>query len=160
MRAISLSLLLSIISHSASAETIYGQTFDYKKARPASVYFTGKTREQIELYCKNDTLGGIDLAACAHFEFEVTIDALDKRVLMVTQKMEKNDESLRSEGEPQALPYFKKAQAHWKIYRDSNCYAEAYESGPASLRFIEFWNCMSRITKNRLNELTKANTDE
>ncbi|CAB3807475.1 lysozyme inhibitor LprI family protein [Paraburkholderia caffeinilytica] len=160
MRSIIIFLLLSTISHSASAETIYGRTFDYKKAKPASVYFTGKTREQIELYCKNDRLGGFDLAACAHFEFEIAIDSLNKRVSIATREIEKNDKALRSEGEPEALPYFRKAQAHWEIYRDSYCYAEVYETGPASSRFIEFWDCMTRITRNRLHELAKANTDE
>ncbi|MFM0502507.1 lysozyme inhibitor LprI family protein [Paraburkholderia caffeinilytica] len=160
MRAISIFFLLSTIAHSTFAETIYGATFDYKKALPSTVYFAGKTHEQIVSHCKSNTLGGMDLAACAHFEFEITVDALNRKVLMVEREIEKNDKNLLDEDEPLALPYFKNAQIHWELYRDNFCYAEVYEAGPASLRFIEFWNCMTRITKNRLDEMAKSNADE
>ncbi|WP_429556971.1 lysozyme inhibitor LprI family protein [Paraburkholderia youngii] len=49
----------------------------------------------------------------------------------------------------------RRGQESWKLYRDNECYAEVYEVGQASLRFVEFWDCMTRITRNRLDELTK-----
>ncbi|WP_414696905.1 lysozyme inhibitor LprI family protein [Paraburkholderia sp.] len=60
----------------------------------------------------------------------------------------------RANGEPRALPYFKRGQENWKRYRDDECYANVYEVGQAWLRFVEFWERMTRITKNRLDELT------
>ncbi|MFP4894191.1 lysozyme inhibitor LprI family protein [Paraburkholderia sp. EG304] len=65
------------------------------------------------------------------------------------------DQELRANGEPEALPYFRRGQESWNLYRDNECYAEVYEAGQASLRFVEFWDCMTRITTHRLDELTK-----
>ncbi|SMG56178.1 Protein of unknown function [Paraburkholderia susongensis] len=102
----------------------------------------------------------MDLSACAQFRYEGAIDALNRKVLEVEKTIAVDDKANGVYGEPAALPYFKKAQMHWQLYRDNDCYSNVYEVGPASLRFIDFWDCMTRMTKNRLDELAKPNSDE
>jgi len=161
MRAISILLLLFFAVQGAYAsESIYGSEFDYTKAKPASANFPGKTYGQIETYCTKDSLGTMDLSACAQLRFERVRDVLNKKLIEIQTSIGSDDKEHRLNGEPEALPFLKKAQASWQIYRDNECYANVYEVGQASLRFVDFWDCMIRITKSRLDELTKSNTDE
>lgn len=161
MRRISALLALLAISHAAFASSsIYGSEFDYKKAKPAREYFSGKSNEQIILYCKNEMIGTMDLSACAQFRYEVVANALSKRVAVVERVLQDDDKNNGAYGGPAALPFFKKSQANWELYRDNNCYSDVYSVGQASLRFVDFWDCMARITKNRLDELTTPNDDK
>lgn len=160
-RATSAMVALLVIANAAYASSsIYGPAFDYKKAKPASVYFSGETREQVEAYCKKEMLGTMDLSACAQFRYEVTIAALNKRVAAVEKILEDDDKENDAYGQPAALPFFKKAQANWALYRDNDCYSDTYSVGQASLHFVYFWDCMTRITKSRLDELTRPDADE
>jgi uncharacterized protein YecT (DUF1311 family) len=161
MRAISLLLLLFFATQAACAsESIYGSEFDYTKAKPASANFPGKTDGEIEAYCSKDSLGNMELSACTQFKFERTRDMLNKKLLEIEASISSGDKEHRVNGEPEALPFFKKSQANWQLYRDNECYSNVYEVGQASLRFVDFWACMTRITKSRFDELTKPNADE
>lgn len=154
-------IVLCAIWHAANASSsIYGSEFDYTKAKPAREYFSGKSNEQIALYCKKEMLGTTDSAACAQFRYEVVANALGKRISVIEKTLQDDDKENVANGEPAALPFFKKSQMNWALYRDNDCYSDVYSVGQASLRFIDFWDCMSRITKNRLDELTKPNDDE
>ncbi|MEX3815518.1 hypothetical protein AB3X96_35670 [Paraburkholderia sp. BR13439] len=55
--------------------------------------------------------------------------------------MADGDNELRANSEPEALPYFpeRRGQESRKLHRDNESYAEVYEVGQASLRFVEFW---------------------
>lgn len=153
-------VLLLAVNFAYASPSIYGAEFDYKKAKPASQFFSGKTPKQIASYCENEKLGTRDLSACAQFRYETALDVLNKRVSSVERALEDNDKRNGAFGEPAALPFFKKSQANWERYRDNNCYSDVYSVGQASLRFVDFWDCMARITKNRIDELTKPNDDE
>jgi uncharacterized protein YecT (DUF1311 family) len=124
------------------------------------VYFSGKTYEQIASYCKNKMLGTMDLSACAQFRYERTIEALNKKVTEIKNFTRNFDREHQANGEPEALLFIEKAQSNWILYRDSECYSEIYQVGQASLHFVYFWDCMTRMTKNRLVELTRPNEDD
>ncbi|NVH73498.1 DUF1311 domain-containing protein [Paraburkholderia sp. JPY432] len=161
MRSTSMFFLLLCMSQATyCSQSIYGSEFDYKKAKPTSDYFYGKSRKEIELYCKREMLGTSDLSACAQFRYERIMDAFDKRVSEVEKILEEDDKANGAYGQPAALPYFKKAQANWLLYRENDCYSNVYSVGQASLRFVDFWDCMTGITKHRLDELTKPNSDD
>ncbi|NML29809.1 lysozyme inhibitor LprI family protein [Paraburkholderia antibiotica] len=159
MRAISISLLFLIFAPWVAAQSIYGEAFDYKKAEPTSKYFAGKTAAQINALCKHDSLPTADLSACAQYEFENADSALRKRLSEVQADTHSAHHLRRGAGEPDPLPYFNRAQDNWARYRDNECYFEVYEVGPASLRFAEFWDCMTRITKLRIKDLSSATAD-
>ncbi|CAE6881524.1 lysozyme inhibitor LprI family protein [Paraburkholderia domus] len=161
MRATSVFFVLLLVANAAYASSsIYGSEFDYKKAKPASTYFSGKNRQHVASFCKKEMLGTMDLSACAQFRYELAIEALNKRIQVVEKILEADDKDNGTYGEPAALPFFRKAQANWELYRDNNCYSDVYSVGQASLRFIDFWDCMTRITKQRLDELTNPSQDD
>lgn len=161
MRVINIFIFLFLFANAAyPSSSIYGSSFDYRKARPARAYFSGKNREQVAAYCKNEMLGTMDLAACSQFRYEVTLEALNKRILEVEKLLRADDKYNREYDQPSSLPFFKKSQSSWEIYRDNNCYADVYSVGQASLHFVYFWDCMDRITENRLKELSSGNGDE
>jgi uncharacterized protein YecT (DUF1311 family) len=160
-RATSIILCLIFSANSTyAASSIYGSEFDYKKAKPASEYFHGKTREQVGVYCKKDMLSTMDLSACAQFRYEGAVAALNKMASEIEESIKDDDKENAAYKQPAALPFFKKAQSNWELYRDNDCYSDVYSVGQASLRFVDFWDCMTRITKNRLEELSKPNSDE
>jgi uncharacterized protein YecT (DUF1311 family) len=144
----------------ANSASIYGTTFDYRKAEPAISQFPGKTSQQIAEHCKSENLGTMELTTCAQFKFELAKTTLAKTVEATEKEIEKSDVELRKNHNPIALPYFKQAQSHWQSYRDNQCYANVYEIGQASIRFIDFWTCMEGITKTRIDELTKPDVTQ
>lgn len=150
-----------VLSVAASAKTIYSGEFDYKKFEPSSAYFAGRTPAEIAKLCKTgEHAGTMDISECAHRDYESANINLENRLKTLRSEIEDDDKSLQAETEPLALPYFLKSQDAWAQYRESYCYYETYALGEASIRYINFWNCMSRITKSRLEELTKPNADE
>ncbi|WP_201700550.1 lysozyme inhibitor LprI family protein [Paraburkholderia hiiakae] len=152
--------LLLVTNVTCASTSIYGSAFDYKKVKPARDYFSDKTAEQIASYCKRGMLGVMDLSACAEFRYEMIADVLSKRISVVEEAIKEGDKANAEYGGPAALPFFKKGQANWERYRDNICYSNVYSVGQASLRFVDFWDCMARITKNRLDELTKPDVDD
>lgn len=150
-----------VLSVGASAKTIYSGEFDYRKVEPSSVYFSGRTRAEISKWCKTGEHASTeDLGQCSHMEYENADRDLTKRLKLVRAAIAENDKSLKADGEPLALPYFDKSQDAWAKYREGDCYSETYMLGEASMRYINFWDCMTRITKNRFNDLTRSNQDE
>lgn len=97
---------------------------------------------------------------CAHRDFEKSSTLLNRKIGAIKREISKNDKKLETNGWPVSLPYFLKSQQGWVQYRDNSCYSEIYGIGEASLRYTEFWNCMTRITKNRLQELSNPNPDD
>ncbi|MBC8741356.1 DUF1311 domain-containing protein [Paraburkholderia sp. UCT31] len=161
MRATSIFALLCLTAQLTYASTsIYGSAFDYKKAQPTSIYFTGKSPAEIASYCKKEYLGTTDISACAQFDYEMEAKTLNKKIAEIEKVTKDYDREHRANGEPEALPFFEKAQASWQRYRDNNCYSEVYQVGQASLHFVYFWDCMTRMTKNRLDELTRPDAEE
>jgi len=166
MRIISLLTLLCLllmpqIAYPLESPSIYGSAFDYKKAKPARVYyFSGKSDEQIESYCKQERIGTMDLSACAQFKYESIIKVLEKKVTEIEKIIKIDDKERGTYGDAAALPFFKKAQESWLLYRDNQCYADVYEVGLSSSRFLDFWDCMTRITENRLKELSPSTDND
>lgn len=144
----------------ATADTIYSGSFDYKRATPSSTYFAGKSDAQITSFCKDQRhTSQADIDACAHRGFEQEALILSTKVSNLYAGYRAGDEELKKNGWPIAAPYFEKAQTDWTIYRDNSCYAETYGLGEASLRYTEFWDCMTRITKTRVNELSAKDAE-
>lgn len=141
-------------------QSIYSGTFNYTKAEPAEKFFSGKSPSDIKSYCKTDSLPTEEAWQCSHFQFEQASIALNRQVTVIAAQLKKNDRALKADSYPLALPYFNKAQRHWQLFRDNECYSDTYSLGQASMRDMVFWDCMTRITKRRLDELTKPNTDE
>ncbi|MFP3796467.1 lysozyme inhibitor LprI family protein [Paraburkholderia sp. SIMBA_027] len=143
-----------VVAPIADAATVYGASFDYRKAEPAIEQYPGMTPDQIKAHCKNENLGGMEMATCAQFSFEAANATLAKAVEENEKEIAKNDMEIRKNHNPVALPYFKRAQISWQNYRDNQCYANVYEIGEASIRFIDFYACMEKITNSRIDELS------
>ncbi|MGF6698627.1 uncharacterized protein YecT (DUF1311 family) [Paraburkholderia sp. MM5496-R1] len=138
-------------------KTIYSVRFDYKKATPSSVYFTGKSREEIDRLCKTgEHASTADIAACSQRNFEQISAQLNSTIKPLETELRKGDVDLKADNNPVALPYFEKGQRAWVQYRDNQCYAETYSLGEASMRYMTFWDCMARITKGRISDLKSA----
>ncbi|POR54631.1 uncharacterized protein DUF1311 [Paraburkholderia eburnea] len=105
-------------------------------------------------------LSTMDLSACAQFHYEESVAALNAEIAKIEVVTRDSDRERKANAEPEALPYLRSAQRSWVIYRDNECYSETYQAGLASLHFIYFWDCMNRITKARLKELTTPDGEE
>ncbi|MCC8404935.1 DUF1311 domain-containing protein [Paraburkholderia sp. MMS20-SJTN17] len=160
MRAINLFLMLVLFAQKVFADSIYSGEFDYSKARSYKEFFLNKSDSEITIYCKRNSMGTEELWQCSHFYFEKSDEKLTKLVSEISMKLQNNDIALKANGEPAALPYFEAAQQHWKAFRDDECYSDTYSLGQASMRYMVFWDCMTRITKDRLNELARPDADE
>ncbi|CAG4913181.1 lysozyme inhibitor LprI family protein [Paraburkholderia gardini] len=156
-----ISLFPCVLSIAASAKTIYSGEFDYRKFEPSSMYFSGFTSSEISKLCEiGEHAGTMDISECAHRNYERANRNLEKKLKALRSEIVENDKSLKADGEPLALPYFVKSQEIWAQYRESGCYYETYMLGEASMRYITFWDCMTRITKSRLDELTRSGADD
>ncbi|MBN3812486.1 lysozyme inhibitor LprI family protein [Paraburkholderia sp. Ac-20347] len=154
VRNIASTIFLIMVSYSAYASTIYSVPFDYKRATPTNVYFSGRTESEINRFCKTQYHASqADVDACAHRDFEKASAELQKRASEVGNAYTSGDVELKENGQPTAGPYFFKSMASWADFRDAACYAETYALGEASSRYVEFWGCMTRITKSLTNEL-------
>jgi len=160
MRTIKFSVILMLIAQIASAETIYGVPFDYKKFESAREYFQKENVDQIEHFCKNDVRSTMDLSTCSQFEYEKVNGALTRRLLEAEKEIKNSDQSYHAPGDAYTWPCFRKAQNSWQTCRDNECYAEVYEAGPASMRFMDFWDCMTRITRLRLDEISPSKNQD
>jgi hypothetical protein len=83
-----------------NSASIYGTTFDYRKAEPAISQFPGKTSQQIAEHCKSENLGTMELTTCAQFKFESAKTTLAKTVEAAEKEIEKNDGELRKNHNP------------------------------------------------------------
>ncbi len=92
---------------------------------------------------------------CGHRDFERATRKLNKIIASITAGIKKNDIELARDNQPEALPYFLKAETAWRQYRDNTCYSGAYEIGEASLKYIDFWHCMATMTQDHAKELTR-----
>lgn len=143
--------LLPIIS---SAKTVYSGEFDYRDFKSPEASFSGRTQAGVAHMCNTgEHASNDDLAQCSHLKFNNASSQLEKRLKTIRSKSEKNDKSLKADGEPLSSPYFEKAQVAWTTYRDNECYSETYSMGEAAERYIFFWECMANITKSRVKEL-------
>ncbi|MGF6371232.1 lysozyme inhibitor LprI family protein [Paraburkholderia sp. 32] len=146
--------MFNFLDSTALSKTIYSVQFDYKKAAPSSVYFSGKLREEIDRLCKTgEHAATADIAACSHRNFEQIYAELNSTIKSLETELRKGDVDLKVDNNPVALPYFEKGQRAWVEYRDNQCYAESYSLGEASVRYMTFWDCMARITKGRISDL-------
>lgn len=150
-----------LIDSAAFGRTIYSVPFDYRKATPSSVYFSGKSSADIDHLCNTgEHASTADIAACSKRNYEQSAAHLEVAVRSLASRYKQHDIDLKKTDNAVASPYFEKAQNAWKKFRDHQCYAETYSSGEASMRYVTFWDCMTRLTKNRFDELTRANADE
>ncbi|TKC91154.1 DUF1311 domain-containing protein [Trinickia terrae] len=150
-----LSSLCLAVSGSACAATAYSGEFDYMQFQPSATYFSGHTDTEIAHLCKTgEHASNEDLTQCSHREFERVSAQLARKLKAVQSQIERNDKALKdNHAEPLAMPYFAKSDAAWVQYRDSQCYAETYMLGEASERYINFWQCMTSVTRTRIREL-------
>jgi uncharacterized protein YecT (DUF1311 family) len=144
-----------IASATNPAETRYGGQFDYMQFKTSAEYFAGHTSKQIAQLCAAGERASIDdLEQCAHREYEQANTRLEMRIKKSQAFLERNDTALeKNHQEPLAIPYFSKSQQEWTKYRDNQCYGETYMLGAASERYINFWECMTRITQARIKEV-------
>jgi uncharacterized protein YecT (DUF1311 family) len=156
-----LCLVIGVLAVTASAKTIYSGEFDYRKFEPSSAYFSGRTPADIVKLCKTgEHAGTMDMSQCVHSDYEIANRNLEIRLKTLRSGIEADDKSLQADGEPLALPYFVKSQDAWVQYRDNYCYYDTYALDEASMRYMNFWDCMTRMTKKRLSELRKPETDD
>jgi uncharacterized protein YecT (DUF1311 family) len=153
MRAIDMLPICLLFASTAGAGTTYSGEFDYKKVKSYKTYFKNKSDVEIEHFCTDDSIGSEDRWQCSHFSFERINGKLNERISLISADLHRNDADLKSGGEPTALPYFKRAQQYWTAFRDNECYSDTYSLGQASMRYMVFWDCMTRLTKARLEEL-------
>ncbi|MFM0240430.1 lysozyme inhibitor LprI family protein [Paraburkholderia phytofirmans] len=153
-----LMLLVPLLFHStASGKTIYSVGFDYRKAVPSSVYFAGKSHKEVDRLCETgEHASTADVAACSQRDYEIIFAKLRSKIKSLEDGFKKDDAELKAEDNPIASPYFEKGQNAWIEFRDNQCYAETYSLGEALMRYMTFWDCMARITKERLDDLDSA----
>ncbi|WP_322045673.1 lysozyme inhibitor LprI family protein [Paraburkholderia sp. J67] len=155
-KVLALAPLLLAVSLATSAETRWSGTFDYQKFQPSAEYFQGRTAAQVDHLCKTGEHAGTeDMEECGHRDFERATRKLNKIIASITAGIKKNDIELARDNQPEALPYFLKAETAWRQYRDNTCYSGAYEIGEASLKYIDFWHCMATMTQDHAKELTR-----
>ncbi|NML30217.1 lysozyme inhibitor LprI family protein [Paraburkholderia antibiotica] len=146
----------SSFTSSAHGKTIYSVTFDYRAIPSSSIYFTGKTPQQIDRLCKTgEHASNADLAACEQRDFERLSQDLNSTYSKILGKVKEADEESKESGDPLAGPDFIGAQDNWVKYRDNYCYAYVYAIGEASARYIDFWGCMKELTLDRTRQLEK-----
>jgi uncharacterized protein YecT (DUF1311 family) len=107
-------------------------------------------------YGKQESIGTMALSSCAQFDYERAIYRLNRRIDVIEKVLQVSDFEHEEHGEPAALPYLGSSQMHWELYRDNNCYFDIYSIGQASLHFVYFWDCMTRVTQARLDEPTNS----
>lgn len=147
-------LLCAALSGSVFAKTIYSGEFDYREFEPAAKYFADKNDSAVARMCKSgEHASNEDMGQCSHLKYEHAESHLNKLLQAVRSNYARNDESLRTSGEPLASPFFEKAQTSWAMYRDNQCYSETYSMGEAAERYIFFWECMANVTESRTKEL-------
>lgn len=162
MRHISLLCLLALATSTLSNEPVYSGAFDYNKAHSSRLFFATKSDAEITQHCKQNDFPTVEIWQCSHFAFEQIDAELQKKIRYLSAQLRKNDSELRSDGDdsPAALPYFERANRSWAEFRADECYSDTYSLGHASMRYMVFWDCMTRITKNRLDELNRSDADE
>lgn len=162
MRHISFLFVLALATSAVSGEPGRSGAFDYKKAHSSRSFFAPKSDAEITLYCKQNDLPTIEIWQCSHFAFEQVDANLRKRIAYLSAQRRKSDSELRRDGDdsPAALPWFERANRSWVEFRANECYYDTYSLGQASMRYMVFWDCMTRITKNRLAELNRTDSDE
>ncbi|SIT45899.1 conserved exported hypothetical protein [Paraburkholderia piptadeniae] len=148
-----LSIALAL-SGSVQAETIYSGEFDYRTFQPSSRYFAGHAPAEIAHLCDTgEHASTADMEQCAHAKFERAEATLLHKFDAVATAFRKSDSEAEKENEPLALPHISKARSAWINYRDETCYSVAYKNGPASSRYVSFWECMTTITQAHTKEL-------
>jgi uncharacterized protein YecT (DUF1311 family) len=150
MRAISAALFFCLAAN-ASAQTF----FDYKKVTSSQEYFSGKTQAEIAQTCAAGLGGSMEISFCAKKDFENASSEMQQTLSKRVQVMKANDRSLQSEGFPLALPLFLRSQTLWEQHRDAECYATYRSLGAASGRYAEFWDCMTELTRMRMDYLAQ-----
>lgn len=157
---LALTLLSLALVTPTFSKTRYSGEFDYRSFQPSAEYFAGHTRAEVDAMCKTGKHAGTaDTEQCQHRDFERATEALDQVVAALSVEYRKIDADLTVEGEPTAFPYFLKAEAAWVKYRDNSCYSAVYEGGEASIKYIDFWYCMTTRTKDRTKELRRRSAE-
>ncbi|MFC0397262.1 lysozyme inhibitor LprI family protein [Paraburkholderia rhizosphaerae] len=155
IKLLTFSLLVGA-SCSTSGKSIYSGEFDYRKFQPSASYFAGhKAKDVAHLCATGEHASTSDMEQCAHRGFEKADKDLAQQLATTTAVFATADIDAKGDYEPQALPYLKNAESAWEKYRDDTCYAFAYAAGPATARYINFWDCMTSITQARTNELNR-----
>jgi uncharacterized protein YecT (DUF1311 family) len=134
--------------------------FDYHKVQSSSQYFSEKSDFEINEMCASQRgLSTTDISFCAKRDFEKSSSTLDKVVSDSFKRIRENDKYLKSIGFPEVFPSFVKSQYYWGKFRDTECYSQ-YLSSTGSMRYYEFWDCMTNITKSRVKSLDNSDTQK
>jgi uncharacterized protein YecT (DUF1311 family) len=151
-------LLCFALSGGALSGTRYSGEFDYRNFKPSTKFFSGRTASEIAHLCATSEHASTeDLEQCSHMKFERADKKLREELATIASQLKKADLEAKSEDEPQALPYFSRSQTAWVNYRDNYCYGYVYALGPASTRYINFWECMAATTGSRVEQLAHFN---
>jgi uncharacterized protein YecT (DUF1311 family) len=148
-------LLLSQITPAmADKSSIYSGIFDYHKFVSSDEYFSDRSKQEIDEFCKKlPQASQSDMDQCVHRDFEASERELKESLARVTTTIRKGDIELKTYGEPAALSWFIKSQDAWVQYRDNYCYSHTYIDGGGSGRYSFFWDCMTKITKDHIQQL-------
>ncbi|MEM5295138.1 lysozyme inhibitor LprI family protein [Burkholderia sp. JPY481] len=112
------------------------------------------SNDEIDRLCRTgEHTSTADIAVCSQRNFEQIYAKLNSTIKTSEAELSKGDVDLKADNNPVALPYFENGQRAWVEYRDNQCYAETYSLGEASMRYVTFWDCMARITKERISDL-------
>lgn len=148
-------LLTTALAWPSFSATVYSGTFDYKKLQDPIAYFKKKGIEEIADFCKIRATSSLDISMCAHHEYKTIEITLAMKLKNARATTSKNDALLKKISEPTTLVFFNKAQSNWEQFRDNSCYFSSYSAGPRSLKFSDFFECMSRATLIRIEDLDK-----
>ncbi len=118
-------------------------------------YFKDKTEAQINDDCQNGRGGTLGLSFCAKRDFEKADNKLRSLYAQEYQNVLKNDRDLKVKDLRVAAPHFASAQKAWIKYRDDRCVAAYLSIGNASMRNITYSDCLTKMTNNRIKELSE-----
>lgn len=130
----------------------------YKGRQSSDLFFKGKTEEQILDDCVNNQ-STLVVNFCEKRKFEMASRKLKVLFSIQLKATKKNDISLRGNGLPAASAYFISSQISWLKYRDDTCVFEYLYSGSGTIRGVEYFSCLLKMTNRRIEELSDESSE-
>ena len=111
-----------------------------------------------EAECAN-AMTQMEMNACASQAFEradAELNALYRRLIDGARDNDRSPDNGRSEGDdrPGEEATLREAQRAWIAFRDAHCRGEGYAERGGSMETMIFHQCLERLTRERIAQLT------
>ncbi len=107
----------------------------------------------------------MEMNACAQQAFEradAELNALYRRLIDGAREDDRSPDNGRSDGDdrPGAEATLREAQRAWVAFRDAHCRGEGYAERGGSMEPMIFHQCLERLTRERIAQLTPQPSPE